>query len=32
MRLLKHAFEAWPYVFVAVSVAGLAYMVISGGR
>jgi hypothetical protein len=32
MRLLKRAFEAWPYVFLAVSVAGLAYLFINAGQ
>lgn len=32
MRFLKHAFEAWPYVFVIVSVTGLAYVAINASR
>jgi len=32
IRLLKRAFEAWPYVFLAVSVAGLAYVFMNAGR
>jgi len=32
MQYLKRAFEAWPYVFIAVSVAGFVYITITGGR
>jgi hypothetical protein len=32
MQFLKRAFEVWPYVFIAVAVAGFVYVTIAGGR
>jgi hypothetical protein len=32
MQVLKRAFEAWPYVFIVVSVTGLLYLGLSAVR
>jgi hypothetical protein len=32
MQRLKRALESWPYVFIAISVTGLAYIAISAYR
>lgn len=32
MQRLKRAFETWPYVFIVISVIGLAYIALSATR
>jgi hypothetical protein len=31
MQFLRRTFEAWPYVFIAVSLVGLAYIIVNSG-
>jgi len=32
MRFIRRALEAWPYVFIAISLTGLAYLAMIGGH
>jgi hypothetical protein len=32
MRYLRRTFEAWPYLFIVISIAGLVYVGLNAGR